>query len=148
MGAMASKITDVSIVCSSGCSWADQRKHQSSASLAFVRGIQRWPMNSLHKGPVTRKMFRFGGFIRHIDTATKWPPLSDDISKLSFFFVNCFAFIQFPMKFASNVPVNNKPALGQIMYWHGTGESHYLKQLWLNLLTYIWVTGPRIVISI
>ena len=38
---------------------ADQRKHQSSASLAFVRGIHRWPMNSLHKGPVTRKMFPF-----------------------------------------------------------------------------------------
>ena len=36
---------------------ADQRKHQSSASLAFVRGIHRWPMNSPHKWPVTRKMF-------------------------------------------------------------------------------------------
>ena len=31
------------------------RKHQSSASLAFVRGIHRWPVNSPHKGPVTRK---------------------------------------------------------------------------------------------
>ena len=39
------------------CSGADQRKHQSSASLAFVWGIHRWPMNSQHKGPVTRKMF-------------------------------------------------------------------------------------------
>ena len=38
---------------------ADQRKHQSSASLAFVRGIQRGPVNSLHKWPVTRKMFPF-----------------------------------------------------------------------------------------
>ena len=28
----------------------DQRKHQSSASLAFVRGIHRWPVNSTHKG--------------------------------------------------------------------------------------------------
>ena len=37
----------------------DQRKHQSSASLAFVRGIHRWPMNSPHKGAVTRKMFSF-----------------------------------------------------------------------------------------
>ena len=27
-------------------SGADQRKHQSSASLAFVRGIHRWPVNS------------------------------------------------------------------------------------------------------
>ena len=38
---------------------ADQRTHQSSASLAFVRGIYRWPMHSPHKGPVTRKMFSF-----------------------------------------------------------------------------------------
>ena len=38
---------------------ADQRKHQSSASLAFVRGIHRWPVNSPHKWPVTRKMFPF-----------------------------------------------------------------------------------------
>ena len=38
---------------------ADQRKHQSSASLAFVRGIHRWPVNSPHKGAVTRKMFPF-----------------------------------------------------------------------------------------
>ena len=28
---------------------ADQRKHQSSASLAFVRGIHRWPVNALTK---------------------------------------------------------------------------------------------------
>ena len=30
---------------------ADQRKHQSSVSLVFVRGIHRWPVNSPHKGP-------------------------------------------------------------------------------------------------
>ena len=40
-----------------------QRKHQSSASLAFVRGIHRWPVNSPHKGPVTRKMFPFDDVI-------------------------------------------------------------------------------------
>ena len=38
---------------------ADQRKYQSSASLTFVRGIHRWPVNSPHKWPVTRKMFPF-----------------------------------------------------------------------------------------
>ena len=42
---------------------ADQRKHQSSASLAFVRGIYRWPVNSPHKGPVTRNMFSFDDVI-------------------------------------------------------------------------------------
>ena len=36
-----------------------KRKHQSSASLAFVRGIHRWPRNSPHKGPITRKTFPF-----------------------------------------------------------------------------------------
>ena len=41
MSVMASQITDVSMVCSTVCSGADQRKHQSSASLAFVRGIHR-----------------------------------------------------------------------------------------------------------
>ena len=40
---------------------ADQRKHQSSASLAFVWGIHRWPVNSPHKGPV--KMFPFDDVI-------------------------------------------------------------------------------------
>ena len=44
-------------------SGVDQRKHQSSASLAFVRGIHRRPVNSPHKGPVTRKMFPFDDVI-------------------------------------------------------------------------------------
>ena len=35
------------------------KKHQSSASLAFVRGIYRWPVNSPQNGPVTRKMLPF-----------------------------------------------------------------------------------------
>ena len=42
---------------------ADQRKHQSSALLAFVRGIHRWPVNSPHKWPVTRKIFPFDDVI-------------------------------------------------------------------------------------
>ena len=58
MSAMASQITGASIVNWTVCSGADQRKHQSSASLALVRGIRRWPVNSA-KGPVTREMFPF-----------------------------------------------------------------------------------------
>ena len=44
-------------------SGTDETKHQSSASLAFVRGIHRWPVNSPHKGPVTRNMFPFDDVI-------------------------------------------------------------------------------------
>ena len=58
MSTMASQIiTSLTIVYSNVYSGADQRKHRSSASLAFVRGIHQWPMNSPHKGTVTRKMF-------------------------------------------------------------------------------------------
>ena len=63
LSVMASQIADFSVVCSTVCSGADQRKHQSSASLAFVRGVHRWPVNSPHKGPVTRKMFSFDDVI-------------------------------------------------------------------------------------
>ena len=63
MGAMASQITSLAIVYLAVYPGADQRKRQSSASLAFVRGIHRWPVNSPHKGPVTRKMFPFDDVI-------------------------------------------------------------------------------------
>ena len=57
MSAIASQITSLTVVYSIVYSDADQRNHQSSASLAFVRGIHRWPVNYPHKWPVTRKMF-------------------------------------------------------------------------------------------
>ena len=53
MSAIASQITSVFIVCSCVCSGADQRNHQSSTS----------PLESPHKGPVTRKMFPFDDVI-------------------------------------------------------------------------------------
>ena len=64
MGAMASQITSLTIVYSTVYSGTDQRKHQIYASLAFVLGIHRWPVNSPHIGPVTRKMFPFGDVIK------------------------------------------------------------------------------------
>ena len=63
MSTMASQITSLTIVCSTVYSGANPRKHQSSASLAFVWGIHRWPVNSPHKGPVTRNMFLFDDII-------------------------------------------------------------------------------------
>ena len=61
--AMASQITGLTIVYSNVYSGADQRKHQSSTSQAFVQGIHGSPVNSAHKGPVTRKMFPFDDVI-------------------------------------------------------------------------------------
>ena len=59
MVVIASLITSLTIVYSTVYSYADQRKHQSSASLAFVWGIHQGPVNSPHRCPVTQKMFLF-----------------------------------------------------------------------------------------
>ena len=63
MSTMASQIASLMIVYSTVSSGTDGRKHHISASLAFVRGIHRWPVNFPHKGPVTRKMFPFDDII-------------------------------------------------------------------------------------
>ena len=55
MGMMASQISRLTIVYSIVYLGADQRKHQSSASLAFVLGIHKWP--------VMQKMFPFDDVI-------------------------------------------------------------------------------------
>ena len=88
MGAIASQITSLTIVYSIVCSDADQRKHQSSASLAFVRGIHRGPVNSPHKWPVTRKMFPFDEVIMDMEMLSALfalcegnPPVTDWLSR-------------------------------------------------------------------
>ena len=63
MGTTASQITSLRSVYSAVYSGTDQRKHQSSASLAFVRGIRRGPVNSPHKGPGTWKILPFDDVI-------------------------------------------------------------------------------------
>ena len=63
MSMMASQITSLTIVHSTVYFSADQRKHQSSTSLTFVRGIHQWPVNSLHKWPVMQKRFPFDDII-------------------------------------------------------------------------------------
>ena len=69
---MVSQITSLTNVDSTVYSGADQRKHQSSASLAFVRGIHRRPMNSPHIRPVTRKMFPFDDVISVFQEEASW----------------------------------------------------------------------------
>ena len=76
MSGMASQITSLTIVYLTVHSRLRSKKYQSSASLAFVRGIHRWPVNSLHKGPVTRKMFPFDDVIMHGQIYAWWHVLT------------------------------------------------------------------------
>ena len=55
----------------------DQWKHQCSASLAFVRGIHQWPLDSPHKGPVMRKMFPFDDVIMNLTILSDYGKISD-----------------------------------------------------------------------
>ena len=70
MSVMVSQITSLTIVYF--IQGAAQNKHQGSASLAFVRGIPRWPVNSPHKGPVTRTMFPFDDVIMKVKVWTNY----------------------------------------------------------------------------
>ena len=81
MGTIASQITSLAIVYSIVYSDADQRIYQCSASLAFVRGIHRRPVNSPHKWPVTRKMFPFDDVIMTLSN------LNPKISKQIYFII-------------------------------------------------------------
>ena len=71
---------------------ADQIKHQSSASLAFVRGIHRGPVNSLHKWPVTRKMFSFDDVIMNSKSVTSLSVANSlwDFVYITIILVSCF----------------------------------------------------------
>ena len=63
MGMITSQITSLMMAYFTVYSGTDRRKHQNSILLAFVQGIYWWPVNSLHKGPVTQKMFPFDDVI-------------------------------------------------------------------------------------
>ena len=71
---MASQITSHKIFYSTAYLGTDKRKHQSSASLAFVQGIHWWPANSPHKGPVTQKISPFDDVIMgHLVQSNLYP---------------------------------------------------------------------------
>ena len=73
MSTLASQIISLTIVYSNVFSGADQREHQSSASLAFVREIHRWSVNSPDKGPVTRQIIPFDNVIMKFSGQASFP---------------------------------------------------------------------------
>ena len=133
MGTIASQITSLTIVYSIVYSDADQRKHQSSASLAFVRGSHRGPVNSPQKWPVTRKMFPFDDVI--MSTANYGSRLLTLISVNSFhpgqnghlftddIFIcisvneNVCVLVKISLKFVPKCPIYNNAAMVKIMAW-------------------------------
>ena len=89
---ISSQITGVSIGYWNRLFVWNQRKHQSSASLAFVRGVYLWPVNSPHKGPVTQKMFPFVITETYTDlqkfdiTLVSWSARGNTATQMTIFF--------------------------------------------------------------
>ena len=132
MSVMSSLITSLTIVYSSVYSAADQWKHQSSASLAFVKGIHRWPVNSPHKWPVTRKMFPFDDVI-----------IPDDVLNWIFLNENVRISITISLKFVPRGPINDISALVQIMARRRPGGKALSEPVMVSLLTHTSVTRPQ-----
>ena len=131
-GAIAFQITSLTIVYSIVYSDADQRKHQSCASLAFVRGIHRGPMNSPHKWPVTRKLFPFDDVIMtYISTSVI---IRDGLWRVTIRvqIAYCHQMIKWNMKLDDSVRAPRAPI----------GLAHISQQSNLNIkyeiLKYVW----------
>ena len=166
MSTMASQITSLTLVYSSVHSGADQRKHQSSASLAFVPGIYRWPVNSPHKRPVTWKMFPFDDVIMkrkdinicfNCENAHRIVMLPrnnaafntlrprhidrhfpDDVSKCIFLNEKVWISIGISLKFVFHGPTYNMSTLFQILI----GEKPLSEPMMPSLLKHICVIRP------
>ena len=140
MSTMLSQITSLTIVYSTVYLGADERKHQSSALLAFVQGIHRWPVNSPHKWPVTWKMFPFDDVIMMVVDALR--PMGATPSAATqriFFNWKFFILIQISLKYVPKGPINNNPALVQIMAWHRPGAKPLSEPMMVRLPMHICI---------
>ena len=139
MGAIASQITSLTIVYSTFYSGADQRKHESSASLAFVRGIHRGPVNSPHKWPVTRKVFPFDDVTMYqLDEPYGFP--DDHQAKCSYVSMSCeYWYLQSVFLFLYHCCI-----LSEIKLTITTGElqltTHAKLMSWHGNV--FWIIGP------
>ena len=68
---------------------------------------------------------------------------TDDIFKPIFLNENIRILIEISLKFVSKVPVNNIPALVQIMAWHRPGNKPLSEPTMVCLLTHICITRPQ-----
>ena len=68
---------------------------------------------------------------------------ADDIFKRIFLNENVRISIKISLKFVPKGPINNNPALVQIMAWRRSGDKPLSEPMMVNLLTHICVTRPQ-----
>ena len=67
----------------------------------------------------------------------------DNIFKCISMNENIWISIKISLKVVSEVPINDIPALVQIMAWHRPGDKPLSESMLVSLLTYICITGPQ-----
>ena len=72
-----------------------------------------------------------------------WQHLADDIFKRIFFNENVRISINNSLKFVPKGPINNIPALVQIMAWRRPGDKPLSEPMVVSLTTHICVTRPQ-----
>ena len=117
MSKVASQITSLTIVYSTVYSGPDQTKHQSSASLAFVRGIHRGPVNSPHKWPITRKMFPFDDVIMDVEENGCIKYYRNIVCRKGITKINCKDKCNAVRKMAFSTTINFIGKTFYIMFW-------------------------------
>ena len=73
----------------------------------------------------------------------KWPSFPDDIFKCNFFNENVCILIKISLKFVPVCPINNIPALVQIMAWRRSGDKPLSDPMMVRLPPHICVTRPQ-----
>ena len=68
---------------------------------------------------------------------------ADDIFKCIFLNENIWIPIEISLKFVPKGPINNIPALVQIMAWRRSGDKPLSEPMMVSLLTHICVTRPQ-----
>ena len=163
MGAMASQITRLTMVYSTVYSDADQRKHQSSASLAlsgeFTGGRWNPRTNRMasnaenvsiwwrhHELPLrywsnraSESVIKFN-ILRPSQNGRHFP---DDIFVCIFLNKNAWISISILLKFVLKGPINNSPALVQTVARRRPGDKPLSEPMMFSLLTHICVTRPQ-----
>ena len=68
---------------------------------------------------------------------------ADDIFTCIFFNENCCSLMKFSVKYVRKGPIDNNPALVQIMAWRRSGDKPLSEPIMVILLTHICVTRPQ-----
>ena len=68
---------------------------------------------------------------------------ADDIFTCILFKENCCILIKFSLKYVRKGPIDNNPALAQIMAWRRSGDKPLSEPMVVSLLTHICVTRPQ-----